>query len=308
MIFARLVRSLAFVIPLFLVVAFLANGARMLNSGSALANSAEARTLNYQATVENVDGGQVDLPVMVYVPANAQAKQPLRVLVALHPYGGNGPAIGGPLVPFAEREGWVLVAPTFPYRDWRDPELVRKDAAQFIPGLHAILSGLEGRTGLALQQRVLLYGFSRGAQAAHRFALANPDLVAGVAAFSAGTYTLPKTTWKDSNGTVTNLNFPYGVSDIGKFCGHEFDLAKVKEVQFLIGVGANDHEAKDVPRNWDKYIGDCRLDRAESFATSLREAGVRVEEVKFANTRHSETEEMRVAGIEFLRRVAAEGD
>jgi pimeloyl-ACP methyl ester carboxylesterase len=224
----------------------------------------------------------------------------------LHPYTGNGPDIGRPLTPYAEREGWVVVAPTFPYRDWRDPEMVRKDDAEFMPALHSILAGLEGRTGLALADRALLYGFSRGAQTAHRYALAYPEEVAGVAAFAAGTYTLPKTTWADAGSPAASLLYPYGVGDISKYCGKAFDLEAVKHVQFLIGVGSQDHESADVPRNWDKYIGDCRFDRAGSFTQALRDAGVSVRKMEFSNTSHVETDEMRAAGVEFLRQVAGE--
>lgn len=269
------------------------------------ARVAPGSTVNYQVTLEGIDGRRFEAPVMVYIPTSARATPPLTVLVALHPFGGTGPGIGQPLVPYAEREGWLLVAPTFVYRDWRDPEAVRQDDSEFLPGLHTILSDLETRTGVALRDQMLLYGFSRGAQMAHRYALAYPESVAGVAAFSAGTYTLPKTTWKDGNRD-SRLTYPFGVGDIDKYCGKPFDLQAVKNVRFLIGVGADDHAATDVPRNWDKYIGDCRLDRAQSFAQALRDAGVRVEKVEFPGTPHVETVAMRDTGVDFLRRVIAE--
>ena len=47
------------------------------------------------------------------------------------------------------------------------------------------------RTGLTLKPRVDVYGFSRGAQLAHRFAIFFPERVDHVVVFSAGTYTLP---------------------------------------------------------------------------------------------------------------------
>ncbi|MCL5958492.1 MAG: alpha/beta hydrolase [Chloroflexi bacterium] len=40
-------------------------------------------------------------------------------------------------------------------------------------------------------EKVSLYGFSRGSQTAHRFALCYPDHVLVAALMSAGTYTLP---------------------------------------------------------------------------------------------------------------------
>lgn len=55
-----------------------------------------------------------------------------------------------------------------------------------------------------------------------------------------------------------------------------------------------------MPRSWDKYIGDCRVDRANSFVASLRQLGVPVELRQFPNTQHEETAEMRAAALQFL--------
>ncbi|MHB1133365.1 MAG: alpha/beta hydrolase, partial [Chloroflexota bacterium] len=156
------------------------------------------------------------------------------------------------------------------------------------------------RTGLRLEPRALLYGFSRGAQYAHRFALAYPEKVAGVAAMAAGTYTLPQTTWQDPDGTATTLNMPYGVADLQSYSGLPFRVEPLRQVSFWIAVGSSDHQAQDVPRSWDKYIGDCRVDRATSFVDALERQGVPVTLQEFANTQHVETAEMRAMALQFL--------
>ncbi len=262
-------------------------------------------SLVYSFAFANVDGQQQDIRVLLHLPPQPDARLPLTVLVALHGYGGNGGAFSLPLLAETDRLGWAVVAPTIQYRDWHDPALVCRDARDDLPGLRAILRDLPGRTGLRFQPRALLYGFSRGAQFAHRFALAYPQLVAGVAAMSAGTYTLPQAAWREPNGTATTLNMPYGVSDLQRYSGEPFSLAGLRQVPFWIGVGANDHESQDVPRNWDQYIGDCRVDRATAFVGALQSLGVSVRLQQFANTSHVETDEMRAAALEFLRSLPA---
>ncbi|MHB1133289.1 MAG: alpha/beta fold hydrolase, partial [Chloroflexota bacterium] len=143
-------------------------------------------TSEYFATFQNVDGQAQTIKVLLHLPAGTTGREPLPVLVALHGYGGNGEAFSRPLLEATDRLGWAVVAPTIAYGDWHDPEAVCRDARDDLPGLRAVLEDLPRRTGLRLEPRALLYGFSRGAQYAHRFALAYPEKVAGVAAMGAG--------------------------------------------------------------------------------------------------------------------------
>jgi hypothetical protein len=78
----------------------------------------------------------------------------LEVLVVLHGMEGNGPAFARPLLAQTDRQGWVVVAPTYPYGNWQDPaQLVREETGGFIPRLSEFLDGLSARTGLALAPR-----------------------------------------------------------------------------------------------------------------------------------------------------------
>jgi len=188
--------------------------------------------------------------VFVSVPPGAGAAQPLQVLVALHGMGGDGATFSRELLASAAVNNWVVVAPTFAYRDYLDPALVRADDAAFLPRLAAILDGLPARTGLTLRPRVLLYGFSRGAQTAQRFATVYPERVLGVAALSAGAYTLPLAFAPDD---IRPLAFPFGIADEEPLFGHPFDPAAFRRVSFLIAVGGRDTNAADVPHAWDPY-------------------------------------------------------
>src|SRR5947209_4824050 len=147
----------------------------------------------------------------LYVPTHAADRGPLQVLVAVHGMHGNGVAFGGSLIGAAERNGWILVAPTFRYRDNFSPDGVLQDDTDLLPQLKQYLDDLPAKTGLPIQQKVLLYGFSRGGQIVHRFAEFYPDRTLAVALFAAGNYTLPVSTL-DVGGTPTTLDLPFGIA------------------------------------------------------------------------------------------------
>jgi hypothetical protein len=129
-----------------------------------------------------------------------------------------------------------------------------------------------------------------------RFTEIHPEQVGGVVAFSAGTYTLP----------VSDLSFPFGVGDLARNDGGTaFDARQFRRVPIWIGVGAQDDNPDDVPDEWDPYIGDDRLERAERFAGVLRDLGDNVTLNVFPGASHSLTDDMRVAGCTALAQAAA---
>src|SRR6266851_4088614 len=162
--------------------------------------------------------------VLVRFPqSNPTAGQPPRVLVALHGIGGDGATFARDLAAAADQNGWVLVAPTIAYGDWMHPAQVANEDAALINWLSAYLAQLQTQTDRPVDPEVLLLGFSRGAQLAHRFAEAYPDRVVAVAAVSAGSYTLPQTTAAD--GAL--LAFPFGVGDFPAAVGQAFQPAEL---------------------------------------------------------------------------------
>jgi pimeloyl-ACP methyl ester carboxylesterase len=213
--------------------------------------------------------------------------------------GSDGASFSAPLVAEAERLGWILVAPTFGYGDWRDPEQVRRDDSLFLAQLKGLIDSIPARTGLSVNPRVLLYGFSRGGQTAHRFASFYPRYVLGVVSFSCGTYTLPYAASTHASAGA-RYAFPFGLSDLDRYTGRSLDLPALRQVRFLLGVGAADNDSRDVPHQWDSYLGNTRVERAWSYYRALQDAGIQVEMAVFPNVGHAELPEMRTRAIEFL--------
>lgn len=281
----RLLPLLAFLIGLVTLVA-------------APTESARARVMRPRMAEPLVSSPEPVLPHALYLPNNAAAKQPLQVLVALHGMGWDGSSFAAPLVAQAERNGWVLVAPTLNYGDWRDPEQVRRDDTTFLPQIKALVESLPARTGLQMRPRTLLYGFSRGCQLANRFALFYPRSVLGVAGFSGGTFTMPYTGGMPQAQNLPT-SFPYGMADEERYTGQAFDLDGLRQVSFLVGVGAADNQPGDLPSQWN-FLGTTRLERAQSYYRALLGLGIPAQFVAFPNVAHAETDEMRGRALGFL--------
>lgn len=241
------------------------------------------------------------LDVFIHLPPGAAQHQPLRVLLVLHGMGGRGDNFSAELVAAADRNNWIVVAPTLPYKNgaYMDPAQLMQEDLQLTRSVHSLLDNLPKRLGLKLRQHVLIYGFSRGAQLGHRLAFFFPEHVESVAVFAAGSYTLPLA--KDTGAGTRIMSFPYGLSDVNRLLGSPEDWDHLKTVSFWIGVGAKDTRVADVARAFDPYGGQNRVERARNFYKALQDAGVDARITVFPNADHEITAEMRSAALDFLR-------
>jgi predicted esterase len=229
----------------------------------------------------------------VFIPDTIDRARPVPVLLALHGMGGTGGRIAERLAACAEQNGWVLVAPTFAYRDYMDVDQVRQDEREDLPRLLSLIDQFEGQLanqGIQPDDDLFVYGFSRGGQLAHRFTFFYPDRVAGVASLSAGSYTLPR----------PELRFPFGVADLQDYAGHPFDPQGLLGKPFWVGVGSADTDAEQVPRRFDPFIGPTRLERANRFSDALQQAGANVQLNVFSGAGHDETALMRQRACAFF--------
>lgn len=200
----------------------------------------------------------------VYVPHRAEAGAPVVALV--HGITRNAAEHIFRFSREAERAGAILIAPLFAkeaygqYQQVTDHHSgIRADVA-----LLDILDAVADETG-ASAERVYLFGFSGGAQFAHRFMMLHPDRVAAVAIAAAGWYTTPD----------TSLAYPYGIGS------HPCPDARFYPDRFLsvprhVFVGDQDiarDEALRTSRTLDQLQGETRLARARHwFAAMQRES------------------------------------
>jgi predicted esterase len=220
-----------------------------------------------------------------YVHVPPGVKDPAPVLVALHGMGADGRSMCDSVRAWSDREGWVLVGPTFSYGDWTDPSVVAAEGPRTLPRIAKILDDLPATIGHPVQSKVVLYGFSRGAQTAERFAMMYPDRVRGAVLMSAGTYTLPlRETSVD--GRAQRLNYPFGIADVQRRYGRDVDVGALRNVPFWIGVGSEDNDPNAVPTQWSPYLGNTRVERAQRLAATLRDLQVSVQETEFPGLGH----------------------
>jgi predicted esterase len=243
-----------------------------------------------------------DSDVYIYIPSTVDTSQPAQILVTMHGMGDSGQNFCQSMIPVAERNGWIIVSPTFKYHDYKNPDSSLQDDLTFLPKLTNILDNVPARTGIATRNKVFLFGFSRGGQAVHRFATLFPERVAAVALNSAGSYTLPLNSML-VNGRSQNLPMPYGVANMAALTGHAFDFATFKQIPFRIAVGGADINPDDTPRAWDAYDGLTRVDRATNYTRILQNLGLTATLAVYPGVGHQVTPQMVDEQAAFLKGV-----
>lgn len=215
------------------------------------------------------------LAVHVYIPSyNLPAPTNFQALVALHGMHGNGTGFSQNVIAYAEKYKMVVLSPTFLYNEnWHDPKVLAEEDPHLAAKINELVATGQTELGLNFSPHLLLYGFSRGAQLAHRYALLYPEKTLAVAAISGGSYTLPLTQTPEG----TSLQFPFGVHNIEVYVQHKFEANQFKKVGFWVEVGGDDNKDNEVSRNFDPYLGKNRLERARNFYNVLKKQGLTCE-------------------------------
>ena len=193
-----------------------------------------------------------DLPVAVYLPP--PTAQPPQVMLVLHGMFNNGGSFGLGLIPFAKKHNLVLIAPTFDYNvNYKNPDVVASEDVSLSNQLNLMVGQLSQVAHFDPNAKLLVFGFSRGAQLAHHYSMFYPAHVLAISVLSAGAYTLPLARLNDQP-----LPFPYGVSNMSEYTNHDFDQVDFVSIPFDVQVGAEDNDPEQVSRIYDVYIGPNR--------------------------------------------------
>lgn len=197
----------------------------------------------------------------VYVPSDVGHEAPL--FVAVHGISRNAHEVATLFSQHCEPLGVILVAPHFPaerYGDYqrlgRSGRGTRADVA-----LDAIIEEVGWLTGASTTQ-FHLFGYSGGAQFAHRYTMAYPRRVARAVVASAGWYTFPD----------ARRRFPYGIGPSRKLPNVRFDAEEFLRVPIAVMVGDDDTASEGVRRSarLDRQQGGTRVERARNWVEAMR--------------------------------------
>lgn len=193
-------------------------------------------------------------------------------LVALHGISRNARAIWQAFGPLAASEGRTLLVPRFSADQW--PKF--QQIGRVRPDL--LLLDLFQQAGLA-GQRVDLFGFSGGAQLAHRFAMLYPHRVGTLHLAAPGWYTLPDAMqpWPLGLGQGRSRRFRrFNAASLSRL-----QLQQYLSLPVRVWVGAQDIGRDASLRQTaelDALQGKTRLDRAfryvEIFERTARSMGI----------------------------------
>jgi len=202
----------------------------------------------------------------LYRPSSASGKAPL--LVSVHGISRNARSHATCLARVAEQHGVVVVAPLFTARRFHDYQRMGHSRRGERPdrALDEIVAEAGRLTG-ADAGRFFLFGYSGGAQFAHRYAMAYPQRIAALALGSAGWYTFPD----------PHERYPWGMRASAGLPDLFFDLDRFLELRIHLFVGGLDTlRGPDLnhSRRVDTQQGATRLERAVRWAAALRRAAL----------------------------------
>ncbi len=222
------------------------------------------------------------LSAQVMVPTGAAHDQP--PLFALHGISRDVSALYDAFERPAILAGRILVVPHFHQKDWKIFQ--RIGAARPDKSLLALKQVLRD-SGICTAPQIELFGYSGGAQLAHRFAMLYPQHVSRLHLGAAGWYCLPDTT----------LAYPAGLREPAARPSDapNFRSAKVAQLEHFLRiplrvyVGTEDTQRDAAMRtapDLDAVQGSHRLARAATYVDHFADAAARLQLTADASLTH----------------------
>ncbi|MGI9431365.1 MAG: alpha/beta hydrolase [Myxococcota bacterium] len=199
---------------------------------------------------------------LIYAPNPRGHDSP--IVVSVHGVSRNVDEHARLLAPYCEKYGANLVVPHFTAEEHPDYQrlgrLGRGKRADV--SLNMMLGEVALLTG-ASAERFHLFGFSGGAQFAHRYLMAHPHRITSAVVASAGWYTWPDPTTR----------YPYGTRMSKSLPGVRFDAEEYLQVPIHVIVGAEDLESRGLRRTdrVDAQQGVSRVERARRWVAAMNE-------------------------------------
>jgi pimeloyl-ACP methyl ester carboxylesterase len=200
---------------------------------------------------------------LVFVPRSGATDAP--VLVSVHGISRNAHDQARVFATGCDERGVVLLVPIFtPERHMYYQRLGRRGRGERTDlVLNDCLAELALLTGADVAQ-MRLFGFSGGAQFAHRYSMAHPERVARAVFAAAGWYTFPDDAQR----------FPYGIRPVRSLRGVTFNPEKFLRVPVNVLVGERDVDSAKLRRTQrtNAQQGTNRVERARNWVAAMRAA------------------------------------
>jgi pimeloyl-ACP methyl ester carboxylesterase len=202
---------------------------------------------------------------LTYIPRSGATDA--RILVSVHGISRNAHEQAIMFAPYCERFGIVLIVPRFTRDQHSGYQQLgqRGQGARADHVLEQCVAEVALLTGVDPSQ-FSLFGYSGGAQFAHRYVMAYPHRVARAAIAAAGWYTFPDHTER----------YPYGIRPSRKLPDVALNPESFLRVPMEVFVGENDLSTKNLRMTdrVNKQQGENRLDRARNWVSAMQIAGL----------------------------------
>jgi poly(3-hydroxybutyrate) depolymerase len=224
------------------------------------------RPLQHKRVVRRVLQADPAQEYFVYVPGGGG--DGARLFVAVHGISRNALEQAKLFAGFAETLNVVLVAPLFPAARYSDYQRLgrqgRGTRADVV--LDSIVDEVCWQAEIATT-RIHLFGYSGGAQFAHRYTMAYPHRVAAAYVAAAGWYTFP----------TRHKRYPYGILPSRELADLRFDPEEFLRVPITVAVGAEDTTQEELRRTKRvvRQQGVTRVDRAHRWVKAMQAAADR---------------------------------
>ena len=209
-----------------------------------------------------IQSGGVERSYLAYVPDKLAPGAPL--LFALHGTGGSGERMraqtGAEFDRLADAQGFAVVYPTGYKNSWddcrkTDPLPAKVQKIDDIAFFRALVARFHDTHGID-PRRVVIMGYSNGAQMAMRVALEAPDLAAAIAAVSANLPVADNSVCGHADKPAAVLLIDGTADPVNPFKGGEVNLGKLGSRGFV-------HSTAETAAYWaklDGYVGDAETD------------------------------------------------
>lgn len=228
------------------------------------------------------------------------AARSLQTLVVIHGSDFRHEVMCRYFAMLAAETGCVVLAPLFAPSGAANPDpngfkFLRSSHAEYDRVLLDMVDAAGERLACA-RERFFLFGFSGGAQFAHRFLYVHPTRLHAVSIAAPGMVTLidpARPAWVGTRG-------------LGALCGNELNLPQVQRVAVQLLVGSEDvkpHVGGAAQEDYN-HAGGNRIERLRTLRTNYQAHGIPVSHREVAGAAH-DFEPLAAAAVPFLRRQIA---